>query len=130
MSLISVTLEKRDPALGIVALQGEHDAYSSTRLENELAVLLDGRFGVVLDLTEATFIDSQTLSVLLATRHRAEEAQLGFAVVLPAEGHVHLHRRLDVTGLKAAFAVYDSVGEAAEAARAGATGPGRVHAAS
>jgi anti-anti-sigma factor len=130
VSQLSVTLQRRDPALGVVGLHGEHDGYSSTRLDNELAVLLDGGFGVVVDLSDATFIDSQTLSVLLATRHRAQESDLGFTVVLPDEGHVHVHRLLDVTGLKAAFAIFESVPDACAAARSGVAGGGRVHAGS
>jgi anti-anti-sigma factor len=130
MSQLSVTLRRRDPPLGVVGLHGEHDAYSSTRLEHELAVLLDGGFGVVVDLSDATFIDSQTLSVLLGNRHRADETQLGFTVVLPDEGHVHVHRLLDVTGLRSAFALFDSLPEAREAARSGVAGAGRVHAGS
>jgi anti-sigma B factor antagonist len=126
VSQLSVTLRKLDPPLGIVALHGEHDAYSSVRLENELAVLLDGGYGVVVDLTDTSFIDSQTLSVLLGARHRAEEAAAGFTVVLPQDGHVHLHRLLDVTGLRSAFAIYESQAEACAAAREGAAGAGRV----
>jgi anti-anti-sigma factor len=130
VSQLSVTLQRRDPPLAVVALYGEHDGYSSTRLENELAVLLDGGFGVVVDLSDATFIDSQTLSVLLATRHCAQESDLGFTVVLPDEGHVHLHSLLDVTGLRTAFAVFGSLSEACDAARSGVAGGGRVHAGS
>jgi anti-anti-sigma factor len=126
VSQLSVTLQDRDPPLGVVSLHGEHDSFSSSRLENELAVLLDGGYGVVVDLTDASFIDSQTLSVLLATRHRAEDAEAGFTVVLPDDGHVHLHRLLDVTGLKGAFALYESQAEAAAAAREGASGAGRT----
>jgi anti-anti-sigma factor len=128
MSQLTVTLQQHDPPLGVVALHGEHDANSSTRLEHELALLLDGGFGVVVDLSRASFIDAQTLSVLLGTRHRAEEAELGFTVVLPADGSVHVHRLLDVTGVKTAFAVFESPREASGAARSGATGAGRVHA--
>ena len=57
----------------MVALVGEHDAYSAQRLENELGVLLDANQRVVIDLRDASFIDSTTLSVLLAARRRAEE---------------------------------------------------------
>jgi anti-anti-sigma factor len=120
VSQLAVTLQERDPPLGIVTLLGEHDAFSSTRLENELAVLVDGGLGTVVDLREATFIDSQTLSVLLAARHRAEEAALGYTVVLPEEGgNTQVHRLLDLTGLKGAFAVYPSVAAASSAARDG-----------
>ena len=101
MSQLSVTLQRRDPPLG-----------------------------VVVDLSDATFIDSQTLSVLLATRHCAQESDLGFTVVLPDEGHVQVHRLLDVTGLKAAFAVFAALSEACDAARSGVSGGGRVHAGS
>lgn len=128
MSQLSITRQQHDPPLGVAALHGEHDADSSTRLENELALLLDGGFGVVVDLSDATFIDSQTLSVLLGTRHRAEQAELGFTVVLPDDGSAQVHRLLDVTGLRAAFAVFASPREASDAARSGATGAGRVHA--
>jgi anti-sigma B factor antagonist len=127
MSRLSITLQQQDPPHGVVALHGEHDAYSSGRLENELALLLDGGFGVVVDLSDTTFIDSQTLSVLLGTRHRAEEADLGFTVVLPDDGPDQVHRLLDVTGLRATFAVFESQRAASAAARAGATGRGRVH---
>ena len=41
MAPISVTLAREDPAAAVVALVGEHDAYSSQRLENELAVLME-----------------------------------------------------------------------------------------
>jgi anti-anti-sigma factor len=128
VSLLSVTIHERDPALGVVALHGEHDAPSSTRLENELALLLDAGLAVVVDLTDASFIDQRTLSVLLATRHCAEGAELGFTVVLPDESRVHVHRLLDTTGLKTAFAVFESLPEACDAAGLGATGAGRVRA--
>jgi anti-anti-sigma factor len=126
MSQLSVTLQERDPPLGVVSLHGEHDSFSSARLENELALLLDGGYGIVVDLRDTTFIDSQTLSVLLVTRHRAEQAAVGYAVVLPDEGHVQVHRLLDVTGLKGTFALYGSLREATAAAREGASGAGRT----
>jgi len=49
MAPISVTLARRDPPAAVVALVGEHDAYSSQRLENELTVLLDDRIRIVVD---------------------------------------------------------------------------------
>jgi hypothetical protein len=51
MAPISVTLAPRDPPAAVVALVGEHDAYSAGRLEGELAVLLDEGRNVVVDLT-------------------------------------------------------------------------------
>ena len=126
MAPISVTLQRRDPPVAIVALFGEHDAFSATRLENELALLVDDGIGIVVDLREATFIDSRTLSVLLSARHQAEEASLGFTLALDEDNYTQVHRLLDLTGLKSAFAVFPTAERATAAARAGDAGAGRV----
>jgi anti-anti-sigma factor len=121
MAQITVTLERRDPPVGVVALLGDHDVASSKRLENELAVLLDGAVAVVVDLRETSFIDSQTLSVLLSARLHAEEASLGFTLVLPDDRSTQVNRLLDLTRLKEAFAAFASLERALSAARAGDT---------
>jgi anti-anti-sigma factor len=121
MAPISVTLARRDPAAAVVALLGEHDAYSSERLESELATLLDEGVGIVVDLRDASFIDSTTLGVLLAARQRAERAGLGFALVLPLEGHAQVHQILELTRLGRAFASFTSIDEGLRAARSGQT---------
>ena len=122
MAPISVTIDRLEPPAGVVSLIGEHDAYSAPRLENELALLMDEGLAVVLDLSEATFVDSQALSVLLTARHRAEQTGIGFAVVLPPEPYTQVHRILDITGLGASFATYPSLHEALAGARAGRNG--------
>src|SRR5947208_14440310 len=119
MAPISVTLARRDPPAAVVALVGEHDAYSSQRLENELTVLLDERQRVVVDLRDASFIDSTTLSVLLSARHRAEKSSLGFALVLPSRDYTHVHQILDLTGLGSAFAIFVPLDDALAAVRTG-----------
>ena len=122
MAPISVTLAPRDPPAAVVALVGEHDAYSAERVEGELGVLLDDRLQIVVDLCDAEFIDSTTLATLLAARRAAASAGLGFTVVLPQRGDTQVSRLLDLTRLRSSFAIYDSVDEALAAARAGNTG--------
>jgi anti-sigma B factor antagonist len=119
MAPISVTLARRDPPAAIVALVGEHDAYSSQRLENELSVLLDEGQRIVVDLRDATFIDSTTLSVLLGTRLQAERASLGFALVLPEREYTQVRRILDLTRLGSTFAIFDKLEDALPAVRSG-----------
>jgi anti-anti-sigma factor len=119
MAPISVTLARHDPPAGVVALVGEHDAYSSQRLDSELAVLLEGGQNVVVDLRDASFIDSTTLSVLLAARHRAEEAELGFALVLSDRDYTQVHQILDLTGLGGSFAIFAKPEDALSAVRKG-----------
>jgi anti-anti-sigma factor len=121
-SPISVTLAPRDPPAAVVALVGEHDAYSSPRLENEFTVLLEESRSVVVDLRDTEFIDSTCLSALLGARHRAEESGLGFTLVLPNRTYTQVHQLLDLTGLGSAFAIFPTLDEALSAARGGQSG--------
>jgi anti-sigma B factor antagonist len=128
MAPILVSLGPVDPPTGVVALSGEQDAYSAPRLETELCALLDNGVAVVVDLTSATFLDSQSLSILLSARHRAERSALGFAVLLPREPYTQVHRILEITGLIRTFAVYADSAAALAAVRTGRNS-GRVRAA-
>ena len=121
MAPISVTLARREPPTAVVALVGEHDAYSSGRLESELALLLEGRQRIVVDLTDATFMDSTTLSALLSARRQAEEQRLGFALVLPVDVRSQVDELLDLTGLRSAFATYGLLDDAVDDVAAGRT---------
>ena len=121
MAPISVTLAPRDPPAALVALVGEHDAYSAGRLENELAMLLDEARSIVVDLRDTEFIDSVTLSVLLAARRQAEQSRLGFTLVLPRRAYTQVHQLLDLTGLGATFAIFGTLDEALAGARSGRT---------
>lgn len=129
MAPLSVTLDRDPRPVGIVTLVGEHDAYSAGRIENELAVLLEARHCIVIGLEEATFIDSQTLSALLAARHQAERAELGFVLFLPPEPHTQVHRILEMTGLGLAFPVEQELDRAVAAARAGRASSEHIRAA-
>jgi anti-anti-sigma factor len=122
MAPISVTLAPRDPPAAVVALVGEHDAYSAGRLEGEFSVLLNQGRRIVVDLSDTDIIDSTTLAALLAARRGAAEAELGFTVVLPHWSYTQVTQLLDLTRLKSSFAVYDTLDEALAAARDGRTG--------
>jgi anti-sigma B factor antagonist len=119
MAPISVTLARRDPAAAVVALVGEHDAYSAERLESELTALLDEGQRIVVDLRDTAFIDSTTLSVLLRARLRAETSSLGFAILLPDMEYTQVHQILDLTGLAPTFAIFEQLDAALAAVRAG-----------
>jgi len=126
MAPIAVTLARQKPPADVVALVGEHDAYSAQRLNNELTALLDEGRRIVVDLRETTFIDSTTLSVLLGARRRAEQSSLGFALVLPDQKYTQVNQILDLTGLGSAFAIVGKLDEALAAVRAGRVGDVRA----
>ena len=119
MAPISVTLARRDPPAAVVALVGEHDAYSAARLESELTALLDEGLRIVVDLRDAEFIDSTTLGVLLGARLRAEQSSLGFALLLPDRQYTQVHQILELTGLGPTFAIVGKLDDALAAVRAG-----------
>lgn len=119
MAPISVNLARRDPPAAVVALVGEHDAYTAERLESELTALLDGGQRIVVDLRDAAFIDSTTLSVLLRARLRAEQSSLGFALLLPDRHYTQVHQILELTRLGRAFAIFGKLDAALAAVRAG-----------
>jgi anti-anti-sigma factor len=126
MAPIAVSLDRAEPTVGIVGLTGEHDAYSANRLAGELGMLLDSDAHVAVDLSGATFIDSQTLSVLLTARHTADERSLGFVLVLPPDDYTQVHRILDMTRLGSSFVTRPTVEEAVVAARAHLSDPHRI----
>jgi anti-sigma B factor antagonist len=123
MAPIAVSLDRAAPNVGIVSLIGEHDTYSAGRLENEFSVLINSGVHVVVDLTEATFVDSQTLSVLLTAQRRAGERSLGFVLVVSADDYTQVHRILDMTRLVSAFVARPTLDEAIAAARGGLAVP-------
>jgi anti-anti-sigma factor len=119
MAPISVTLARRDPPAAVVALVGEHDAYSAERLESELNSLMDEGQRIVVDLRDTAFIDSTTLSVLLGARLRAEQSSLGFALLLSDRHYTQVHQILELTGLGSTFAIFGKLDAALTAVRAG-----------
>jgi anti-anti-sigma factor len=122
MAPISVTLALRDPPAAVVALVGEHDAYSAERLDGEFGVLLEEGHRIVVDLRDTDFIDSTTLATLLAARRGAAAAGLGFTLVLPQANYTQVSQLLDLTGLGASFAIYETLDDALTGACAGKTG--------
>jgi len=129
MAPISVTLAPRDPPAAVVALVGEHDAYSAGRLEGELAVLLDEGRSIVVDLRDTEFVDSTTLAAMLGARRDAEGLGLGFTLVLPRRDYTQVTRLLDLKGLASTFAICDTLDDGLNSARAGRTEGGSVRSA-
>ena len=93
---ISVSVEQ-DRA--VVALKGEHEAYSADKLARQLIALLEEGVGVTVDLREATFIDSTVVGVLIAGHTRAAAAELPFALQVGGGTGWPVRRLLEVTGV-------------------------------
>ena len=84
----------------VIALDGEHDISTVSHFQDELDRVFATGTSLVLDLSDATFIDSSVIRTLLAAHQRAQ-ATTGeqLAIVAPPGGIAE--RVLDLTGLQA-----------------------------
>ena len=98
------------PGAFVVSVAGQADLHTAPELRDAIAHAIDdGEQRIVVDLTEATFIDSMTLGVLLGARRRAVEQDGALAIVCPDP---HLRRVFEITSLDRVFAITTSRDEA------------------
>jgi anti-anti-sigma factor len=83
----------------VIALSGEHEAYTAGKLARHLSSLLAEGVGVTVDLRRATFIDSTVVGVLIAAHRRAQEAEVAFVLRVGGETGWPVRRLLEVTEL-------------------------------
>jgi anti-anti-sigma factor len=83
----------------VVALSGEHEAYTADKLARHLSGLFAEGVGVTVDLRLATFIDSTVVGVFLAAHRRAHDEGLAFVLRVGSETGWPVRRLLEVTGL-------------------------------
>lgn len=81
----------------VLEVGGELDLYTAPRLSSQVGELIAlGATGLVVDLTETTFVDSTALHVLLDARKRIRAAGGDLAVVCP---NPQVRRIFEVTGV-------------------------------
>jgi anti-sigma B factor antagonist len=92
------SVESRDgAAIAIVALDGELDLGMLEVLEEAIGQQPDGQAGLVLDLSDLSFIDSAGIHALVAAREGLEQSGIPSALVVAPGSNVE--RILDMTGL-------------------------------
>jgi anti-anti-sigma factor len=102
----------------LVTVHGEHDV--STRSEFALAVArADLSCAVLIDFSDADFIDSSTLGMLVFTAQQAESRGGVVLAISPRSGHPQ--RLFDITGIGSFLNVYETRDEALKAV------PARYH---
>jgi len=107
-------------AIAVVVLRGELDAYNGPAVKRELDAALEAGIDLVVDLREASFIDSVVGGQLLEARKEAKRRGAGFALVLSDSRANHVRRMLEQTNLIEIFDVFDTPENAAVALRASA----------
>jgi anti-sigma B factor antagonist len=100
----SVSDEDIDETTHVVEVAGEVDLYSAPELKEHVLTAIDrGRTKIVVDLTNATFIDSTTLGVLVGARKRLREHDGALAVVCADDDKLGL---FEMTGLDRVFSIH------------------------
>jgi anti-sigma B factor antagonist len=94
----------------VVAASGEVDLYRAPELERALAgSLAEGTAQLVVDLSEATFVDSTALHVLLRAARQLDREAGELIVVVP---DANVRKVFEITGLDRLFAVVSSLSTA------------------
>jgi anti-anti-sigma factor len=104
-------------AVGVVRLTGEVDIIQAQELRGRLfGAVRNEDLGLVVDLTEATYVDSVGVSLLFELAERLAERQLRLAVVLPEGGLIE--RVLTIVDLASVADIHREVDGAVSAIRA------------
>jgi anti-sigma B factor antagonist len=98
--------EAVDDTTHVVALRGEIDASTAPKLGSRLFGLADeGKLGVVVDLSDVTFMDSTGIGVLLHALGHFSMRHGQLVLVCPTE---RVLRPFQVTGLVGHLTIFDS----------------------
>src|SRR3954471_6774208 len=91
----------------VIKLQGEVDLYAAPELKDHVNRAIEsGKNKLVLDLSEATFIDSTTLGILVSGMKRLRPRGGMLAVLCPDPT---MARIFDITGLNRMFSVHETL---------------------
>jgi anti-anti-sigma factor len=93
-------VDTRVPGVALVALTGEHELYGAAKLQDQIDSLIGDGLSIVIDLTEAVFLDSSIVGVLLRAQKHAASNDLDYKVVLAASTGEPVRRMFEITGLR------------------------------
>jgi anti-anti-sigma factor len=105
-------VEARDHGFSVITLTGESDAFAAPRIRTDLATALGGDAPLVVDLSEATFLDSTVFGVLLEGLADCEQRERPLFLLLPEDAAPEVHRLFEITGLSSLLPLVRSWDEA------------------
>jgi len=105
-----VTLDMLGPGTALVSLSGEHELYGAAKLQERIDSLIADDLAVVVDLTDAMFLDSSIVSVLLKAQRFAASRGCDYTVVLGDTTGASVRSMFELTGLDAILPVVERDG--------------------
>ena len=112
-----IVVDRSERGIAVLTLRGEHEGYTTPKLRGELSLLLDDGLDVIVDLREATFLDSTSVGVFLTGREEAQERGLAFVLLMNDSTGWSVRRLFEITGLASVLPVASTREEALAAAR-------------
>lgn len=98
----------------VIAVHGQADLHTAPALRDALTEAIDdGAPGLIVDLSDATFVDSMTLGVLLGAVKRLRPSGGRLAIVCRSP---HIRRIFEITLLDRVFALHETLESALAAA--------------
>jgi len=102
--------EEIDSTTHVIELGGEVDLYTAPEFKERLVQLIEsGKTQIVVDLSQATFIDSTTLGVLVGGVKRLRPAGGSLALVCSDQ---NITKIFEITGLDRVFGIHETRDEA------------------
>ncbi len=102
--------EAVDDTTHVIELGGEVDLYTAPEFKERMVELIEsGKKRIVVDLSQATFIDSTTLGVLVGGVKRLRPAGGALALVCTDQ---NITKIFEITGLDRVFSIHASRDEA------------------
>ncbi len=110
--------EEIDSETHVIQLGGEVDLYTAPEFKERLVELIEnGKTKIVVDLSDATFIDSTTLGVLVGGVKRLRPAGGSLALVCSDQ---NITKIFEITGLDRVFPIHATRDEALSSVASGA----------
>ena len=109
----TISDQQIDAETHLIELGGEVDLYTAPEFKERMVqVIEEGKKRIVVDLSEATFIDSTTLGVLVGGVKRLRPAGGSLALVCSDQ---NIQKIFEITGLDRVFPIHESREEALSA---------------
>src|SRR3954447_3096470 len=87
------------PLFETLSVAGECDVLRAPELREWLLALLETGRPIVVDLSEALFLDSATLGVFVSALRHADRRQQPLLFLVPRESSSNIRRVFEITGL-------------------------------
>ena len=102
-----LSVDTHVPGVALVSLIGEHELYGALKLQEWIDALIAQDLSIVIDLTQAVFLDSSIAGVLLKAQKLAASHGVDYKVVLGESTGEPVRRMFEITGLSEIFPIVE-----------------------